>query len=163
MSGAMCGADCARCPCREGCGGCRETGGRPFRRMCLVAACCRNRGQADCGQCGGRCDLKEPLIAEFNALGIADMPEVTGLTALAGSYINLSYPLPSGQSVKLLEDDKIYLGSQLEQKRGGRCYGLAADEDHLLVCAYGEGGSDPEIIVYRKREKRADSAGSPGP
>lgn len=96
-------------------------------------------------------------------MGISDMPEVTGLNALAGSYINLSYPLPNGQSVKLLEDDKIYLGSQLEQKCGGRCYGLAADEDHLLVCAYGEGGSDPEIILYKKREKRADSAGSPSP
>jgi len=37
----------------------------------------------------------------------------------------------------------------------GQCpskdYGLVADEDHLLVCEYGEGSSGAEIILYKKR------------
>mgnify|MGYP007025198835 CR=1 FL=1 len=123
------------CPFRDGCGGCRETGGRPFGRECPLAAC---------GPCGGTCRLKSQLAAEFNALSIRDMPEVTDLNPLPGSFINLPYTLPNGQMVKLLEDDKIYLGNQLESLSGSpRCYGLAADEACLLVCAYGQGGSDP--------------------
>ena len=148
----ICGADCAQCPSRGSCGGCRETGGRPFGRECPLAACCREQGVENCAPCGGACGLKAALVAEFNALGLADLPAVTDLNALPGSYINLPYTLPNGQVVKLLEDGKIYLGSQLESLGGcPRCYGLAADESHLLVCAYGEGGADPEIILYKKR------------
>lgn len=151
MMTAICGADCGRCPSREACGGCGETGGRPFGRDCPVAVCCRNEGYEQCGSCGGSCKLKAPLIAAFNALGIPDMPEVTDLNMLVGSYINLAYPLPNGRTVQLLEDDKLYFGNQLEKRGGGRCYGIVADEAHLLVCEYGEGGSDPEIILYQKR------------
>lgn len=153
MLTSICGADCAQCPSRSGCGGCGETQGHPFGRACILAACCRDREQDHCGQCGGICSLKAPLIAEFNDLRIPGMPQVVDLNALPGAYINLAYPLPNGQTVKLLEDGKIYLGSQLEQAQGNRCYGLAADENILLVCSYGEGGSDPEIIVYKKREQ----------
>lgn len=153
MAVSICGADCAQCPSREGCGGCRETGGRPFGRDCPVAVCCRDEGHAQCSQCGGTCKLKAPLIAAFNALGIPDMPEVTDLNVLAGSYINLAYPLPNGQTVKLLEDDKLYFGNQLEKTGSDRCYGIAVDEAYLLVCEYGCGGTDPEIILYQKRTK----------
>ena len=97
------------------------------------------------------------LAAEFNALGLKDMPEVTDLNPLPGSFINLPYTLPNGQVVKLLEDGKIYLGNQLESLSGSsRCFGLAADEAYLLVCAYGQGGSDPEIIAYQKRRGGKD-------
>ena len=152
MSGSICGADCVGCPSREGCGGCRETGGRPFNGgECILAACCRIKGQEHCGQCGGGCGLKEPLIKEINALGIPDMPEVADLNALLGAYINLAYTLPNGQVEKLLEDEKIYLGNQVEKTGSARCYGLAGDETFLLVCEYGENGADPEIILYKKR------------
>ena len=154
MLDSICGADCAQCPSREACGGCRETGGRPFlQKECPIAACCRSGGWERCGQCGGTCALKAPLIAEFNGLGIPDLPEVTELNMLPGAYINLPYVLPNGQTLKLLEDGAFYFGTQLEKKSGGRCYGLAADETHLLVCEYGEGGADPEIILYKKRTK----------
>lgn len=96
-------------------------------------------------------ELKPQAIREFNALGIPDMPEVTELGELDGSYVNLEYCLPSGQKVKLLDDDSVYLGNQLEKPSGDRCYGLVADNDHLLVCEYGCIGSDPEIIVFKKR------------
>jgi len=157
MSDTICGADCAGCPSRDGCGGCRETGGRPFDRECPLAACCAGQGRDACGQCGGTCRLKSQLAAEFNALGLKDMPEVTDLNPLPGSFINLPYTLPNGQVVKLLEDGKIYLGNQLESLSGSsRCFGLAADEAYLLVCAYGQGGSDPEIIAYQKRRGGKD-------
>lgn len=149
---AICGLDCGSCPGKDGCAGCRATGGRPFpgAGLCPLAVCCEGKGQESCSQCGD-CGLKGPLIREFNALGIEDMEEVTGLNTLPGSYVNLEYRLPSGQAVKLLDDGKVYLGNQLCKKDSGRCYGLAADERYLLVCEYGEGGSDPEIIVYKKR------------
>ena len=93
----------------------------------------------------------ESCIAEFNALGIEDMEEVTGLNALHGAYINLQYSLPSGQKIKFWDDDRIYLGNQICKKNSNRCYGLTADENYLLVCEYGDNGSDAEIIVYKKR------------
>ena len=94
---------------------------------------------------------KEALAAEFNALRIPDMGEVTDLNALTGSYINLTYTLPSGQAVRLLDDKQIYLGNQLHKRGSERCYGLAAGRDFLLVCEYGEGGADAEIVLYKRR------------
>ena len=88
---------------------------------------------------------------EFNSLGIADMPIITTLCPLNGAYVNLEYPLSNGEKIKLLEDTRIYLGSQVEKADSDRCYGLVADDDYLLVCEYGCNGVDPEIIVYKKR------------
>ena len=62
--------------------------------------------------------------------------------------------LPGGQKVKFWEDGRVYLGNQLEKQDGScRCYGLTADENWLLVCEYGDNGSDPELVVYKRREK----------
>ena len=58
------------------------------------------------------------------------------------------------QKVKSWEDGLVYLGNQLEKQDGScRCYGLTADENWLLVCEYGDNGSDPELVVYKRREK----------
>ena len=85
------------------------------------------------------------MICEFNALGIPGMSKITELYALVGNFVNLEYPLPSGQTVKFLDNNSMYLGSQVERElRKGRCYGL-------LVCEYGENGADPEIVVYKRR------------
>lgn len=152
MTTSICGAECAGCPSAASCGGCRETNGKPFGGECPLAVCCLGKGQDSCGSCGGTCALKAPLIAEFNALGIPDMGEVADLNVLPGAYINLAYPLPNGQTAKLLKDDKIYFGNQMD-KPDGRCYGLAGDETFLLVCEYGCGGADPEIVLYRRRQR----------
>ena len=157
---AICGLDCAQCPGRDSCGGCGETGGRPFGGDCILAVCCGKEGCANCGHSfEAPCALKEELIREFNALGIPDMPEVTGLNALLGSYINLEYTLPGGQKVKFWEDNRVYLGNQLEKKGSHRCYGLTADENYLLVCEYGENGSDPELVVFKRRAKAREDSG----
>ncbi len=150
MNHSICGADCAQCTMGGACGGCAETGGRPFGGACLVAECCLSGGRTRCADCGP-CRLKEALAAEFNALRIPDMGEVTDLNALTGSYINLTYTLPSGQAVRLLDDKQIYLGNQLHKRGSDRCYGLAAGRDFLLVCEYGEGGADAEIVLYKRR------------
>lgn len=61
------------------------------------------------------------------------------------------YPLPNGQSVRLLEDNNVYLGNQIEISGSDRCYGVVADEAYVLVCEYGCGGEKPQIILYKKR------------
>ncbi len=94
--------------------------------------------------------LKEILIEEFNALGIKGL-HVDDLNLLHGDYVNLEYPLPNGTSVKLLSDDQVYLGNQIEIPGSDRCYGIVADESCLLVCEYGCGGSEPEIVLYKRR------------
>lgn len=67
-----------------------------------------------------RMESKDTLIAEFNALGIPGL-QVDDLNLLIGSYVNLEYPLPNGQSVKLLEDNRVYWGNQIEIPGNERC------------------------------------------
>lgn len=96
--------------------------------------------------------FKQRLIGEINDLHIEGMPTVTALNALVGRFVNLEYRLPSGASVKFLNDQTTYLGNQLESEFGGkRCFGILANMDFILVCTYGEGGTDPELVLYKKR------------
>ena len=96
--------------------------------------------------------LKKTLIGEINDLHIEGMPKLEKLNALVGSYVNLAYPLPSGLSVKFLNDRTTYLGNQLRSENDeDRCFGVLANKDFLLVCTYGEGGADPELVLYKKR------------
>ena len=97
-------------------------------------------------------EFKKQLIDEINGLGIEGMPKLEKLNALVGSYVNLEYPLPSGAKAKFLNDGTTYLGNQLEPEFGGdKCFGVLANMDFILVCTYGEGGSDPELVLYKKR------------
>lgn len=141
---ALCGADCAGCPHREKCRGCAGTGGRPFGGSCVAAERIRRDG-ADAFRA-----WKEKAAGEVNALGIPGLI-VEDFALLPGFFVNLEYPLPSGQRVRLLEDGKIYLGCQVERPGNDRCYGLVLDEDFLLVCEYGCGGADPRLLLYRSR------------
>ena len=96
--------------------------------------------------------FKKQLIGEINALQVEGMPPVEKLNALVGSYINLAYRLPNGNTVKFLDDRATYLGCQLPCVFGGdRCFGVAANMDFILVCTYGEDGADPELVIYQKR------------
>ena len=64
----------------------------------------------------------------------------------------MEYQLPNGSIVKLLDDGATYLGNQLESKLdSGRCFGIAANADFILVCTYEENGENPELIIYKKR------------
>lgn len=150
----ICGIDCGECGFKDSCHGCAETGGKPFGGECIIAQCCKKNL---CGKCGtafsSPCRLKKQLIDEFNSLGIEDMEEVKDLNALLGSYINLQYTLPGGQEIRFWDDKRIYFGNQVCKIGSSRCYGLTADENFLLVCEYGEGGSDAEIVLFKRRKK----------
>lgn len=139
----ICGIDCTGCGFSSVCKGCAATGGKPFGGECVLAGWCQKGEHA-------LNEYKNRLIASFNDLHILDMEEVTELNTLKGSFINIAYPMPSGQSVKLWDDNRIYLGNQLHKKGSDRCYGIAADETYLMVSEYGDSGSDPEIVVFRR-------------
>ncbi len=97
-------------------------------------------------------EFKKQLMTEFNALHIEGLPKVEQLNVLSGSFVNLEYRLPNGKMVKFLDDDATYLGNQLACEFGGeRCFGIAANMDFLLVCTYEENGTNPELVLYKKR------------
>lgn len=96
--------------------------------------------------------FKAQLVEEINALRIEGMPKLTRLNALVGQYVNLEYRLPNGAMVKFLDDQTTYLGNQLKSELGkGRCFGVLANMDFILVCTYDEGGANPELVLYKKR------------
>ncbi len=97
-------------------------------------------------------EFKNKLIDEINDLQIEGMPKVENLNALVGKYVNLEYRLPNSMSVKFLDDGTTYLGNQLEPEFGsGRCFGVLANMDFILICTYGKDGADPELVLYKKR------------
>lgn len=97
-------------------------------------------------------EFKQQLIKEINELHIEGLPKVEKLNALVGKYVNLEYILPNGQRVKFLEEQKTYLGNQLESEFGGeRRFGVIANMDFLLVCTYEKDGLNPEVVLYKKR------------
>jgi len=96
--------------------------------------------------------FKQKLVGEINDLHIEGMPKVEKLNALVGSYVNLPYRLPNGSTVKFLDDNTTYLGTQLECEFGGdRCFGVLANMDFLLVATYEKDGANPELVIYKKR------------
>ena len=101
----------------------------------------------------GRLEVfKRQLIHEFNVLNIEGMPPVKNLNLLSGSFVNLEYALPNGKSIRFLNDEATYLGSQLECLFGGdRCFGIVGNMDFLLVCTYEASGKNPELVLYKKR------------
>ena len=97
-------------------------------------------------------EFKKQLINEINDLHIDGLPRVDKLNALVGKYVNLEYTLPNGQKVKFLDDQKTYLGNQLESEFGGdRCFGILASMDFILVCTYEKDGENPKLLIYKKR------------
>ncbi len=96
--------------------------------------------------------FKKRLIDEINGLHIEGMPKLEKLNALVGKYVNLTYALPSGERVKFLNDGTTYLGNQLEPEfGGGRCFGVLANMDFILICTYEKDGENPELVLYKKR------------
>ena len=146
MSNSICGANCSECMMKNTCEGCAETKGCPFGKQCFIANYIAVGGKEN------YLEFKQKLVAEFNGLNLPGMPRVNELYALNGSFVNLEYTLPNGQMVKFLDDNSIYLGNQLECEPGdGRCYGIVAGMDFLLVCTYGENGAEPELVLYKRR------------
>lgn len=54
--------------------------------------------------------------------------------------------------VRFLDDEKTYLGNQLECEFGGdRYFGVLADMDFILISTYEAEGTNPELVMYKKR------------
>lgn len=147
MNEAICGANCAECPSREGCPGCAATKGCPFGKQCFVAKYILTGGMEHYQA------FKKGLIGEINDLKIEGMEEVTELYPLVGSFVNLEYPIPSG-AVRFLKNDEMYLGAQVRNlfdESGKTCFGVVAREHFILVCTYEENGANPELVIYKRR------------
>ena len=141
-----CGADCGSCSFRKDCRGCRETCGSPFGGRCVAAEYIQAGGMEAYGE------FKKTLLDEINALLAAEeLPAADGLFELAGRFVNLEYTMPSGEKMKLLNDNNVYLGTQIEFADRGVCCGVVADASFLLICSYSVDGSEPEIVLYKRR------------
>ena len=127
----------------------RRVGGLSLRKKCFIAEYIRVGGRE------GYDLFKEKLIEEFNLLDIPGMPKINELYAINGAFVNPAYPMPDGRLVKLLDDNAIYLATQVECEFNDgslmRCFGLVGGPDFLLVGEYGENCADPELIIYKKR------------
>lgn len=117
---------------------------------CVLYECCK-------GQKGDFKDnidnYKRQAMKEFNGLHIEGMPRVTELYALTSSSMNIEYGVPSGDRIKFLKVNNVYLGCELPKMGTDRIFGIICDNDYLLVSEYGMDRDDAEIIIYKKRDK----------
>ncbi len=142
---SICGTDCCtQCTKLAECGGCIKTNGHPFGETCVAAECVERGGMAELSR------LKQQLIDEINALRLPHL-HVDTLYLLNGGYVNLSYPLPNKTAVPFLTQNRVYFGNQIERPDSERCYGVVCDETFLLVSEYGCNGTDPQLLLYKKR------------
>ena len=148
---SICGADCSNCEYGKinKCKGCKNTNGCPFGNQCFVAKYILTGGKENYEL------FKKQLVEEINSLEIPGMSKIDDLNPLNGSFVNLEYMLPNGEYVKLLNDNDIYLGNQVESEFNNgeiiRCFGILANMDFILVSEYGANGDNPELILYKKR------------
>ncbi|MBQ9493233.1 MAG: DUF3795 domain-containing protein [Oscillibacter sp.] len=143
---AYCGANCENCPSKATCKGCRNSCGSPFGGRCVAAEYIKAVGVEAYEA------FKKTLTEEINVLLSAEgLPPVDRLFELVGEQVNLEYAMPSGRKVKFLNDKNIYLGAQIEFADLGVCYGVVADTTFLLICSYSVNGSEPEVVLYKRR------------
>ena len=92
------------------------------------------------------------LIQEINDLHIDGMPTLESIHPLNGSFVNIAYRLPNGNYVKFLDNDVTYLGKELPSVYDDSiCFGILCNMEFILICTYGPNGSNPELIMYKKR------------
>ncbi len=142
----ICGANCEKCFYKESCPGCAATCGRPFGEECIAAEYIRIGGREKYAE------FKKTLLREINELlASGGIPAADALYEQPGSFVNLAYPLPNGGNVKLLDDKKIYLSSQIEAESGDFRFGVLAGMDFIVVCRFEGNGENPELLLYKKR------------
>ena len=98
---SLCSADCANCQWNSTCPGCSD-------EKCFIARYIKKDGREAYEE------FKRTVIDEINSLDIPGMPKINELYALVGNFVNLEYPLHSGQKVRFLDNNSMYLGNQVE-------------------------------------------------
>ena len=143
---AICGAKCSECRFLNNCQGCKATCGQPFGGTCVAAEYIQTAGMEK------YLAFKQELLNEINSLLRANaIPKADRLYELPGSFINPAYPLPNGETVRFLDNKKVYLGTRITPDDGGISYGIAAGTDFILVCQYDARMENPELLFYKKR------------
>jgi len=147
---SLCGAKCEECEYYNNrCEGCSNTKGCPIGKKCWIAK------YIEVGGNESFIELKKILIDEINSLNIDGFNKIDELYPLHGSYVNLEYMLPNGNKVKYLKDDEIYLGNQVEcafnTDEIKKCFGIVANMSFIIICEYEEDGTNPELLIYKKR------------
>ena len=148
---SICKANCDECDLfkNKKCLGCKETKGCPFGKKCWIAKYIEMGGFDNYNL------LKKDLIKEINTLNIEGMPKIDELYPLHGEFVNLEYRLPNNNKVKFLNDLEAYLGNQVECEFNSneykRCFGILANMDFIMISEYGIDGTNPELIIYKKR------------
>lgn len=148
---SICGANCSNCGYgkNNNCKGCKETKGCPFGKQCFIAKYILTGGKESYEQ------FKKQLIDEINSLDVPGMPKINELNPLNGEFVNLDYPLPNGKTIQFLDDNDIYLGTQVESEFNDgeiiRCFGILANMDFIIISEYGQNGDNPELVIYKKR------------
>lgn len=142
----VCGVDCTKCPSYSVCKGCINTDCKPFGKKCIASEYIK-LGGIECYE-----QFKNVLLNDINELlKILAIPEIDKLYELAGQFVNLAYRLPSNEFVKFLDDEKIYLGCQIQLPYLCGCIGVVADASFILICSYSVDGNEGEILLYKKR------------
>ncbi|MFV0480971.1 MAG: hypothetical protein ACK5LP_03205 [Campylobacteraceae bacterium] len=95
-------------------------------------------------------NYERKAFKKIHNLGIEELRTVDHLNELNGDYINLELKLTNGKTAKLLDGNKKYYGNQICKNGSDRCYGIAADEQQILICEYGDGGTDAEFVLWVK-------------
>ena len=148
---SICGAICDNCGygINNNCKGCASTKGCPFGKQCFIADYILTGGKENYEI------FKKQLIDEINELNVPGMPKIDELNPLNGTFVNLSYPMPNGKHIQLLDNNDIYLGNQVEcefnDDENIRCFGILANMNFILVSEYGPNGDNPELIIYKRR------------
>ena len=148
---SICGANCSNCGYgkNNNCKGCKETKGCPFGKQCFIAKYILTGGKESYEQ------FKKQLIDEINSLDVPGMPKINELSPLNGEFVNLDYPLPNGKTIQFLDDNDIYLGTQVESEFNDgeiiRCFGILANMDFIIISEYGQNGDNSELVIYKKR------------
>ena len=135
---SICGIDCTKCGLSGACNGCAATDGQPVGAECLVAQCCK-KGETVLNE------LKEKLIAAFNALNILDMEEVTELHALKEQPEAQEIPADWAGSIPNLEGDILVSPGSGDDSEFNRI-SVSYDENTLFaIQTIYDGGARSEL------------------
>jgi len=91
---------------------------------------------------------EERVLARLSKMGIPELENIQKLNELSGDFINLECTFPNGTKGKILDNQKMYLAAQTEIPGSDRCYGIAADEQQVVVYQYGCGGSHAVLVLW---------------